>query len=259
LVQVLMTLLLALIGGVIGVWMVRRRRSASESTDGLSIAVAGVKAAEDEDDFAWLRTPCDVGHPAAWDRYWEGQLAHGNVASAFGDMMSSNRELPGLLRRRGVRRVLCAGSGLSAEPHALARMGFDVTALDLSPRATELGPTLDFGPDPRMHRAEGASAAAVPPGTLSYIAGDLLDASICPGPFDCIIERRTVQLLPDRELALDRLAARLGLRGLLISHVHGAWRPGLSREHFAQRWALKRGFSHNDEAERAVMLQVTTG
>jgi hypothetical protein len=144
-----MTLLLALIGGVIGVWMVRRRRSAWESTDGLSIAVAGVKAAEDEDDFAWLRTPCDVGHPAAWDRYWEGQLAHGNVASAFGDMMSSNRELPGLLRRRGVRRVLCAGSGL--------------------------------------------------------------------------------------------------------------WRPGLSKEHFAQRWALKGGFSHNDEAERAVMLQVTTG
>jgi SAM-dependent methyltransferase len=226
----------------------------------LSIAVAGAAAGEGEDDLAWLRPPLDVRDPAAWDRYWDGQLAHGNVASAFGDMMSSNRELPGLLRRRGVQTVLCVGSGLSAEPHALARMGFDVTALDLSPRATEVGRTLDFGPDPRMHRAEGASAAAVPPGTLSYIAGDLLDAAVCPGPFDCIIERRTVQLLPDRELALDRLAARLAPKGLLISHVHnGAWRPGVSREHFAQRWAPERGFSRNDDAERAVMLQVTTG
>jgi hypothetical protein len=116
-----------------------------------------VNAAEDEDDFAWLRTPCDVGDPAAWDRYWEGQLAHGNVASAFGDMMSSNRELPG-----------------------------------------------------------AAQTAWCPEGAMC------------------------------RERPLGGTA-------------DGAWRPGLSREHFAQRWALKRGFSHNDAAERAVMLQVTTG
>jgi hypothetical protein len=139
-------------------------------------------------------------------------------------------------------------------------MGFDVTALDLSLRATEFGRTLEFVSDLRMHRSEGGSAAAVSPATLTYIAGDLLDPAVCPGPFDCIIERRTVQLLPDREFALDRLAARLAPKGLLISHVHdGAWRPGASREHFAEDWALKREFSRNQDAERAIILYVTTG
>jgi len=52
-------------------------------------------------------------------------------------------------------------------------------------------------------------------GTLSFLSGDLLDPSFCKGPFDVIIERRTVQLFSssERDEILQRLAARLNSNG----------------------------------------------
>ncbi|MBI1786999.1 MAG: hypothetical protein HYR60_05520 [Acidobacteria bacterium] len=40
--------------------------------------------------------------------------------------------------QRRHEKVLCAGSGISQEPKALAEAGFEVVALDLSPEALEL-------------------------------------------------------------------------------------------------------------------------
>jgi hypothetical protein len=42
------------------------------------------------------------------------------------------------MRANGLRTVLCVGNGISQEPKALARAGFAVTALDLSPLATDV-------------------------------------------------------------------------------------------------------------------------
>ena len=41
------------------------------------------------------------------------------------------------MRKLDLRTILCAGNGLSMEPHALAAAGFDVTAVGLSEWATE--------------------------------------------------------------------------------------------------------------------------
>jgi hypothetical protein len=69
-------------------------------------------------------------------------------------------------------------------------------------------------------------------GSIAGVIGDLIDPAVCPGPFDVVIERRTVQLFRDDEekhAAMDRLAARLGDRGLLVGHQHSGGRKSRER------------------------------
>jgi len=43
-----------------------------------------------------------------------------------------------VMNDEGIKRILCAGNGISQEPKALAAAGMDVVALDISPQATEI-------------------------------------------------------------------------------------------------------------------------
>lgn len=240
-----------------------------------------------------LNIPRDVHDAAAWNRYWEKNLEVGAIDQGFNDLMSSDQTLLPLLHRRGVRAILCAGAGLSAESLALFLHGFAVTALDISsvPRATfrrnvtegllsrlpgiehrddgsvalPADQTIDASMCPPMHLAEGYSPRGG--GSLSYVTGDLFDTDVCCDTFDAAVERRTVQLFPaaEKHLALDRLAARLAPRALLVSHQHrGDWKPGRPRGHFASDWLDKSDFvsSRDTDAEtapRVARLVFTTG
>lgn len=185
-------------------------------------------------DLDWLHPPADVHDVAAWDRYWEGHAAHG-LGPARSDAMASDPDLVNLMMQLGLKTVLCAGNGLSQEPIALAALGFRVTALDLSPRAVMY--TQNFDPDflYQMHCSPGKVSEGG--GEINFVTGNLLEAEVCPGPYDVVIERCTVQLFnkKERHLALNRLIARLGNPGLFVSQVHnGGWRPGRPLEHFAE-------------------------
>ena len=221
-----------------------------------------------------LFPPCDVHHSGAWDDYWKNQLKFGAMEQSLADDMASDATLPGLLSQRGARTILCAGNGLSSEPVALALYGFDVTALDSSAVPAEaFGRTfrnpehpvrripgfvlrddgsMTFGPPglidpalcPHMHRSADHPHAGG--GSVSFITGDLTNPDVCPGPFDVVIERRTLQLFPEVEriAALDRLVARLADRGVFVSHQHArGWRPGEARTHHAAAWLESRGFA----------------
>jgi hypothetical protein len=75
--------------------------------------------------------------------------------------------------------------------------------------------------------------------------GDFRDPAVCPGPFDVVIERRTVQLFPDddRANALQLLADRLDGHGIFLSHCHDArWRPPAARVHLTEPWFEENGF-----------------
>jgi hypothetical protein len=220
------------------------------------------------------------------------------MEQAFSDMMSSDPSLPGLLTRRGVETVLCAGNGLSTEALALALLGFHVTALDISAVPSEVTeqmlrneahalnqiPGFSVGIDAvvRFGRAAPIDPQLSPPihrnpdrvpqggGTLSLVTGDLTRADVCPGPFDAVIERRTVQLFPaaERIQAYERLEARLARRGIYVSQEHqGGWRPGQNRTHHAQEWLTVHGFDlcrgaqadQQDVTERLAYLVFTTG
>ena len=194
------------------------------------------------------------------------------MEQGLADSMASDESLVGFLRRRGCHTILCVGNGLSTEAAALALHGFHVTALDISAVPGELftakvlrepehpfhripgfglrdDGAVTFGPPdpidtelcPPMHRSVDQRPRRG--GSLLFVTGDLMNPDLCPGPFDLVIERRTVQLFPagERELALERLVTRLGARGVLVSHEHqGARRPGQSQTHYAES-ELKRG------------------
>lgn len=218
-----------------------------------------------------LSPPRETSDPDAWDEYWKNHLKVGPMEQGFSDAMSSDSALPALLARRGARTVLCAGNGLSMEAIALSRLGFEVTALDVSnvpARVLESVLSAETAPVTSMH-----GAGDQPPmdgGSVTFVTGDLLEPEVCPGPFDVVIERRTVQLLAreTRPLALERLAARLGTRGIVVSQQHdGGWRPGQPRVHYAEAWLTSHGFAvwtdasgdREASAPRLAYLRLTTG
>jgi SAM-dependent methyltransferase len=168
------------------------------------------------------RPPGDPRDGAGWDRYWRYRLA--NPPDAHEDLELTDL-VPALIEA-GRRRVLDVGAGISREPGAFAWAGFEVTALDLSATAcahrrgqsfTAEHARLFFGDDAEVVRRDG--------GTLEHVVGDMFDRSRCPGPFDVVISRRTLQYYPGKMLlaALAALLGRLADPGVLVIHTHNAY------------------------------------
>ncbi len=216
-------------------------------------------------DMAWLFPPRDVHDAAAWDRYWNEQVAH-DFGPVMCDLFDDDAELVGVMLQTGMQSVLCVGSGISQEPRALAAAGFEVTVLDLSPVALQLAQSWQLQPDDLTCFFD--ERLLRPGGRVQFVVGDLTDSGVCPGPFDVIIERRTLQLFSpeERPLALDALEARLQPEGILLSHCHnGAWRPPEPRVHclrnlFDQRgWTICDGQLGDKPGGRLALLMFSTG
>ena len=166
-----------------------------------------------------MRPPKTMVDPAAWDQWWRDQVEYGSVG--FMHMFINDGQLVDAMRANGFRTVLCVGNGLSQEPRALALAGFDVTALDLSPAVTGGNRELDPPEDMLTKLIGGRSVAAVR-GSVDFIAGDLMDPAMCPGPYDVVIERKTLQLFPAEQstAAIRAVTDRLASPGIFFSHSH---------------------------------------
>ena len=153
-------------------------------------------------------------------------------------------ELVAAMIRANMKTVLCVGSGISREPRALAEAGFTVVAMDLSPAAIEIARSIEFTADavesffdPKLRR---------PGGSIEFVVGNFLDPSVCSGPFDVIIERRTGQLFATRDLdsVMSCLSNRLNENGIFFSHCHGAsWKPPADPVHYAESWFHDNGWN----------------
>lgn len=208
--------------------------------------LAAQAALRTDDLLARLTPPADVHDAAAWDRYWDDQFSTpqlGGMQVMCAEMWCDLRELVAVMKARGMTSVLCVGHGASREPAALARAGLSVVALDLSSRAAAWCQRFDLDDD-ALHRFIDPAQVA-DGGRVEYCTGDLIDAGVCPGPFDVIIERRTVQLFgAAKGPALEALAARLRTPGILLSHCHdGRWRPPNPRTHANEAWFQSHGWT----------------
>jgi hypothetical protein len=195
----------------------------------------------DVGDIAWAFPPSTVSDAAPWDDYWQAQVTHGVIG--FTELFGDDADLVDAMRAGGLRTVLCVGNGLSLEARALAACGFAVTALDLSPWATAMAEQASPPPAHLARLLRGRTADTM--GPLRFTAGDLRDPTICPGPFDVIVERRTLQLFPEEErpAALQAVANRLACPGLFISHCHrGSWRQSGPRTHANEAWFTAQGW-----------------
>lgn len=198
------------------------------------------QSAEDRDiedsDLDWLNPPLDPLNASAWDQYWTEHIRHGFGPPMF-DMFCDDRHLVEVMNSEGMRTVLCAGSGISQEPRALAEAGFDVVALDISPQAIAISRGFGFSPEGFEHFCEPGMRR--PGGHVNFVTGNFLDSALCSGPFDVIIERLTAQNYFDRDLGavLGALARRLGPEGIFLSHCHdGGWKPPAQPRHFTKQW-----------------------
>ena len=160
--------------------------------------------------------------------------------------------------------MLCVGNGISQEPRALAWAGFDVTALDLSPYAAAVAQDT-VPPDKFLARLVGGKQGG-PNGKLEFVVGDLCDPGCCRGPYDVVIDRKTLQLYPGADLpnAIQAVANRLAEPGIFFSQSHdGGWRPPAPREHAAEPWFVERDWplwqAEAPVTERVAWLVVTTG
>jgi hypothetical protein len=212
----------------------------------------------DEDGRDSPKIPGDMQDAAYWDQWWKDRLSRGGThqymfpmieaplvryRGRLHDLANSDHLLIAIMAEHGLRTVLCAGSGVSQEPRALAEAGLDVTALDLSSTALRVAKAFELDPRGVGHFC-GAEVHRTS-GHVDFVVGSLLDATVCPGPFDVIIERRTVQRLREEERspALDALAARLGKVGILLSHCNDdnyspSKKPGLF--HASESWFRER-------------------
>jgi hypothetical protein len=213
-------------------------------------------------DFSWFFPPKTLSDPLAWDKYWYEHISH--HYDCYVDMMLDDGDLVDAMRRNGLKKILCIGSGISQEPRALAWAGFDVTVLDLSPFALRVSSEVD-PPESYLAQLVGNREAGAD-GSLKFVAGDLSDSSYCPGPYDVIIDRRTLQLWPDDELpmALQTVVDRLAPRGLFFSHCHdgsASLREGPT--HALGSWFKREGwefwYGEGSLTNRAAWLTVSTG
>lgn len=264
-------------------WLGRPRATVDTTRLGQLIdLVSNLDAGDLLPEFHTPVPPTDVHDASGWDRYWDEEIASGGAP----DLTPGFAPPPGLLSlmlRRGLRTVLCAGNGLSIEPLVLAGTGFVVTALDLSTRATDFWRTR-LGNAPRharrcaltwlvgslraerLHRelnrqlhSEARRARfrfrmrlacrmlfGWPRGHADFVRGTILDAAVCTGPFDVVIEHNLLNLFaePERAVALECLVARLAPRGVFASATHYADRDELhSQTAFMGTWLGDRGFA----------------
>ena len=220
---------------------------------------------DEDEELRWLDPPENPEDVDAWDRYWTEQIAHGLGPPLF-DMFCHDHALVTIMNDEGMRRILCAGNGISQEPRALAAAGFEVVALDLSPRATEIARSAELPAEYLQHFI--APATLRPGGHVDFVVGDIRDSTVCPGPFDVIIERRTAQLYFNHAIGtiLKSLEDRLDSNGILLSHCHdGAWKPPAKRRHFTEPWFEQNGWTfwsgdfRKKPSGRVVWLCRTTG
>lgn len=185
--------------------------------------------------------PNTLVEPEPWDQFWRIRIANG-MAGAVHDFCNDGA-LIDAMRANGLRTVLCIGNGISLEPRALAWAGFEVTVLDLSPFATEVAQRATF-PDNLLNYIVGGRSPGSD-GHVEFVVGDLCDLACCPGPYDVVIERKTLQLYPpeQRPAALQGIARRLASRGVFFSHCHnGRWRHSEPRIHAHDAWFTAEGW-----------------
>ena len=215
-----------------------------------------------DDDYSWLEPPISLVNPDPWDMFWYEHLSHG--VGGFVHLFCDDGDLVDTMRANELKTILCVGNGISQEPRALAWAGFDVTALDLSPYATKVASETD-PPAELLAQLVGGRSGGLN-GNLKFVAGNLCDAECCPGPYDVVIERLTLQLYSDeyKPRALQAVANRVASPGILFSQSHdGGWKPPAPCVHANEWWFRAAGWPvwpiDGPLTTRVAWLFITTG
>jgi SAM-dependent methyltransferase len=188
----------------------------------------------------------DVLNASEWDGWWvANHVSAPGPASRHVSGFEVVRSLLPFLRARPGARVLSAGCGVSLEVRALAAAGVDAVGLDVSELAiAHARSCTHFEEEAARFLSPGQRRRG---GSAAWVTGSLLDPAACPGPFDAIICRATLQYFWRQGLldeAIDALTARLAPDGVLVVTSHGdvasstAIPAALLRHGYAWDWSV---------------------
>jgi len=150
-----------------------------------------------------LCTPCDWFYNNPWRRPAYVQLDFGEQFEVIRDSIRAHA--PKAERAPVVLEVGCGPGYLSLE---LARAGFDVTGLDLSPHCTEVA-----------QRFADADPFKPERGPLRYVAGDFfVHPALVEDSFDAVVFLGALHHFPDQGATLDRVRTLLRPGGLVLAH-----------------------------------------
>jgi Methyltransferase domain len=198
----------------------------------------------DDDDVQWLFPPETLTDPDAWDEFWR-RRAESPLQFMECYMFAEPAEIGKVLAENGLTSVLCVGSGPSVEPWMFARAGYDVTVLELSPFAVQKA---------QEEIQKAAEIASGPCANLQWVVGDLMNPDLCPGPFDLILERKTLQMFAREnrlDTAMTAVVNRLNARGIFFSHCHdGGWKPPAPPRNATRAWFESQGWHMYRPPER---------
>ncbi len=151
----------------------------------------------------------DKGDPLGWFEQLYDNASGDEKAVPWADM-AVNLNLAEWLEREQIRgdgkRAIVVGCGLGDDAEALSRLGFEVTAFDISPTAIAWCQT------------------RFPDSTVSYQVADLFETSTTwQGEFDFVLESYTLQAMPKdvRDRAISKVAALVKLNGSLLIICRG--------------------------------------
>jgi len=106
---------------------------------------------------------------------------------------------------------------------AFCAAGFAVTGLDISRVALAYARRGESWEAFRTHFLGDVEER--PGGTCAFVEGDLFDSAVCPGPYDIVMCRNTIQYFQHDgrlEAALASLVRRLTPTGILLIGTYGA-------------------------------------
>jgi len=200
--------------------------------------------------------PTNINDVEGWNYFWK-YLINIDKHDLLFDIFDDSSWLIPFLKKLGYQTILCAGNGISLEPYALAYAGFDVTVLDVSAYANQYLSSYQISGQELKYLSyfDNLNLEEVPTEeilnkvkSVKFVTGSIFDNDICPGLFDVIITRRTVQLfnlISEDQLiaAMQSLLNRLTPTGLLINHGHNAY----AINDFLQDWLLSQGIGASTE------------
>lgn len=166
-----------------------------------------------------------------WDSYWKSRISDKDADGKFFYFEITDELVP-ILRKLHLRKILCVGNGVSLEAPALAYAGFEVDVLDVSQEAIDFLSNYKLTVDDlKKFYSENQHR---PGGKINYIIGDFTDKSICPGGYDVIITRRTLQYFTRNDFfgVLNILIEKLNDGGIFINHTHNAYDVGFAIEKY---------------------------
>jgi len=151
----------------------------------------------------------DKGDPFGWfERLYDD--ANGDEKAVPWADMTVNLNLAEWLERERIRgegnRAIVVGCGLGDDAEALAQLGFEVTAFDISPTAIAWCQT------------------RFPDSTVNYQVADLFETPMTwQGGFDFVLESYTLQAMPKevRDRAVPKVAALVKTNGSLLIICRG--------------------------------------